>query len=132
MLQPLRSPFHSGLDSVFILYTHYPDFKDCVQAIKAGAFDYLQKEASHRSLLQSCAAGLEEKRDWTDDADAAFVQNSWSDLVEKHGEKWIAVSGGRVIAVHGHLQGLYGQLREDYPQAKPYIIRLERESVLSV
>ncbi|MEP6669392.1 MAG: response regulator [Chthoniobacter sp.] len=123
----LQSPFFPGLKTVFIMYTAFPSYRDCVAAIKAGVFDYVSKleSDSFDHLAKSCREGLEEKRGWTGDSDANFVRNNWNSLLEKYGENWIAVTDAEVIFSADSLSGLYSELRSRYPLAKPYIIRLE-------
>jgi DNA-binding NtrC family response regulator len=123
-MRQLQSPHHMGLDSVFIIYTGHPDYKECVAAIKAGAYGYILKP-HHDELLRTCREGLKEQQGWATDDDAEFVRANWNQLFEKYGESWIAVRGREIIANASTLSEIYAHLNEHSPQARPYVVHLE-------
>lgn len=133
-LRPLQSPYHSGLRVVFIIYTAHNSYRDCVKAIRLGAYDYIGKneEGSINLLVQSCIDGLRERREWASDPDYEFVQQNWSNLVNKYGESWIAIRAGEVVANSESLKELNAELRSKHPQARPYVVRLKRSVIEQV
>ena len=130
----MRSLQFPGLDTVFIVYTAYPSYSNCVATVKAGGYDYISKTEDDAigHLIRACREGLSDKREWAGSPDAEFVRAHWSQLLEKYGEVWIAVRGQEVITNAEKLSDLYRELGEKFPRAKPYVVRLERKSAAIV
>ncbi len=131
-LHPMRSPYHTGLDTIFIIYTAWETFPDCVKAIKQGAYDYICKNEDNSidHLIRACVEGLKEKTQWAAEPDYEFVQKNWEKLLKQFGEQWIAVRGREIIAHSQSLSDLYNDIRKRFPQAKPFIVHLEKEPAL--
>lgn len=126
----LKSPFHLGLHTALIIYTAYPAYRQCVEAMRLGAYDYISKleDNAIAVLIESCKKATVEIKEWAEDRDHVYVQDNQDKLFAEYGERWIAVRGQEVICSSEDLTHLYEDLRRNFPQARPYIVHLESPS----
>jgi DNA-binding NtrC family response regulator len=92
---------------VVIVLTAHASIPNCVKAMRAGAWDYLEKNPDDRrkaydNLFQSIKEGCEFRREQKDlgtpDPNASWVGENLGKLMEEHGGKYIAVYDQEVIA----------------------------------
>lgn len=86
-----------------LVLTALPSLEDCIQLMRAGAWDYVPKLGSIDQIAQRLVetfrrAALERP---AADPDALYVEENFAKLADEHADQWIAVGAGRFLGSAG-------------------------------
>ncbi len=128
-----------------IVLTGHATFQDCVEAIKAGAYEYIDKNDSERDCFNTLIATCRKVLGIEKDPFADWVQQNGRTLREKFGGKYVCLLppeiatqaglslpevGGEAILANSNLQTIRTRML-DNPELRwivPRIIRIPRSS----
>jgi DNA-binding NtrC family response regulator len=128
--------------SIVIVATAYASYPDCVEAIKAGAWDYLEKDTPdqrHLStrLIASLTAALKHRtanpERGTRNPDDVWVKTNLKKLMRKYPGKLVAVVFSEVVDCDDSYAALSARLRKRFALISPVIVSipdLRRENAL--
>jgi len=128
----------TGKSPITIVLTAYPSIPNCVAAMRAGAWDYLEKVPAnggdpYDNLLASLAAAYEFRREHPDagksDPEAKWVHAHIAELMRDYGGKVIAVLDGKVVDSDTSYGALQDRLCIRYPLASPLTISIPDTTV---
>lgn len=118
---------------VTIVITAWPKFPVCVEAMRLGAWDYLEKQPMDggdffENLINSLEAAWEYRRKFPDAGrmhpDMAWAEEHFGELAEEYPGKYVAVLDKEVIDSDDDYGGLMIRLTNKYPLVSPSIIAL--------
>lgn len=118
---------------ITIVLTAYASIPNCVAAMRAGAWDYLEKTPEdgsdpYENLLKSIKAAYNErlKNPYRDRVhpDAKWVQEHMDELMQKFGGKVVAVLDRTVVDSDSDYQALTERLSKKFQTAKPVMISI--------
>jgi DNA-binding NtrC family response regulator len=130
-LEVLRSL--TGKSPITIVLTAYPSIPTCVEAMRAGAWDYLEKNPAgmgdpYENLLRSLRAGYQNKIQHPEasrtDPDTQWIQQHLADLLAKHPGETIAVLDQKVVDHDTDFAALMDRVEKEYQLAKPLVVTL--------
>ena len=119
--------------AIVIVLTGYPDIPNCVEAIREGAWDYLEKNPADRSdpydrllgsLEKACDARLKRPERGVSNPDMEWVNQNLSRLIRKYPGKVVAVLYQRVVDVDKSVGTLTQRVRTAFPFARPTVISI--------
>lgn len=107
-----------------IIYTAYPSYETCVNAMRSGAWDYIDKNSvdSMNKLLQSVKEGLERRYSSETGPDTSWLETHLPEFKKKYGDRFIALIGEEVVASGVIIDNLKEEMKEKYPDKKPYYL----------
>ncbi len=122
-LETLR---HWNPSSVAVVFTAYPSFRNCVEAMRYGAWDYIDKNntfieykddngrsiPSVQMLLRSVKEGLEHRFSSEAGPNSLWLQEHLPELVEKYSGKMVAFIGEEVIGAGDSKEELQNTINE--------------------
>jgi len=122
-----------GKSPITIVLTAYPSIPNCVEAMRAGAWDYLEKvpadgSDAYENLLNSleaaCRKRMEQPETGRPSRDAKWVHEHLGELTRDYGGKVIAVLDQKVVdhdASYGELQK---RVKQRFPVAQPTLVSI--------
>lgn len=120
---------------ITIVLTAYPLFPTCVAAMRAGAWDYLEKDPADgsdayenllNSLREACDTRLAAKSRM--DPDSRWAQEHLGELMLRYPGKLVAVLDGRVVGEDVSYGDLVNRVKEMFPVARPTIVSVPNPS----
>jgi DNA-binding NtrC family response regulator len=118
---------------ITIVLTAYPSIPNCVAAMRAGVWDYLEKAPHDGSdpydaLLRSIEEGCRQRRDQPDlgrpDPNAQWVHENLESLMEAYPGQVVAILYGEVVE-HGPTYGeVLDRLKGKFPLVRPYVFSI--------
>ncbi|MFO8009060.1 MAG: response regulator [Candidatus Brocadiia bacterium] len=126
---------------VTIVLTAYPSVRNCVEAMRAGAWDYLEKtpqdggdayENLLRSLEAACRQRLEDSEAGGSRADARWVHEHLGELTEQYAGQVVAVLDGKVVDHGDGYEGVVSRVKEEYPLARPTVVSIPETDVEAI
>lgn len=111
-LRIVRQVLNWSASAIPIIYTAHPSYPDCVRAMRLGAWDYIEKNAtdSLQTVLASARQGLEEKLS-RPSADERWFQENLQELQDKFGGEVVAVIDGQVVDHAGSYERLMERVK---------------------
>lgn len=125
--------FNLGLSCIKIVFTIEDDIRNCVQCLKAGAFDYIVKNSkqkkynAYKLLKESMRLGLDERLKEKEDTFLVWVNKNNKELTGQYGGKYIAVIDGIVVGSDNNYNRLKDDVNEKYPFFQPRFINIPLE-----
>ena len=126
---------------VTIVLTAYPSIPNCVAAMRAGAWDYLEKvpgdgsdpyENLLRSLQEAYRERLEHPEARRSNPDSKWVQQNLGELMGQHAGEVIAVLDQKVVDHDKDYGRLLERIKGMYPVARPTIVSLPDTKVEAI
>jgi len=126
---------------VTIVLTAHPKIPVCVESMRAGAWDYLEKDPedgsdAYENLLASirdaCRHRLENADAGRASADTRWVHKNIGELMEKHPGEVVAVLNQQVVAHDASFAELAKRVKREFPLAKPAMIAIPDTEVDAV
>jgi DNA-binding response OmpR family regulator len=113
-----------------IALTALPSLEECIEYMRAGAWDYIGKSRSIDQIAQRLVADFERAAEENPpvDRDAQYVRENFVRLANSHPNQWIAVGEGRFLATAPS----YPELEQDVariPVADPKFWRMPPEVI---
>jgi len=130
-----------GKSPITIVLTAYPKIPNCVEAMRAGAWDYLEKEPAdgsdaYENLLASleaaCRTRMENPESGRSPEDAKWVQEHLGDLMRDYAGKVIAVLDQKVVDSDANYGKLRDRVKKAYPVAQPTIVSIPDTEVEAI
>jgi DNA-binding NtrC family response regulator len=131
----------AGKSPITIVLTAYPSIPNSVEAMRAGAWDYLEKVPAdggdaYENLLRSLRQAYEYRRanpeaGWSN-PDSTWVRQQFAELVREFAGEMVAVVDRQVVDHDKSYRTLLDRVREKYPLARPTIVSLPDTSVEAV
>ncbi|MGD0999663.1 MAG: response regulator [Candidatus Brocadiia bacterium] len=121
----------TGKSPITIVLTAYPSIPNCVAAMRAGAWDYLEKtpadgsdpyEILLNSVSQACRERLARPEAGRVNPDATWVKDHYEELTAKYAGKIVAVLDGKVVDEDENYGKLAERVKRDYPVAVPTLV----------
>lgn len=115
---------------IVIVLTAYPNISSCKIAMKAGAYDYLDKNDPdvYSKLLKSIDEGLKE-RGTPEEYDARkWFDEHFNEVVSKYKGKRIAIYNKEIIASADTVEGIHEILKLSFPRIKPFLVYIPKET----
>jgi len=118
---------------VGIAITAYPTIPNCVEAMRAGAWDYIEKNPTDgadpyarllESLQKACEYRLKNPHRAVANPDSEWVHEHLSELLEKYPGKLVAVLYERVVDFDTNFSKLSSRIESKFPLAKPTIVSI--------
>jgi len=115
--------------SVAIVYTAYDSLDDCVMVMRAGAWDYIDKNESRsiRKLVTSIKDALEMRFSKTEGPNSKWLEEHLPSLTRNYGGKWTAFVDSQPVDSGGNLQELKSRVASKYLGRSHYILYIPRE-----
>ena len=126
---------------ITIVLTAYPSIPNCVDAMRAGAWDYLEKvpadgsdayENLLRSLAEACRFRAEHPEAGRSNPDAKWVHEHFGELLDQYGGEVIAVLDGKVVDHDKDYRALRRRVAERYAVARPMLVSVPDTQVEAV
>jgi len=126
---------------ITIVLTAYPSVPNCVASLRAGAWDYLEKQPDdgsdpYENLLRSIQAACEYRHAHPEagrtNPDSTWVGEHLGELLEHYGGKIVAVLDGKVVDAAETYGELEQRVNAKYPVARPTLISLPDPTVETV
>ena len=126
---------------ITIVLTAYPSIPNCVEAMRAGAWDYLEKVPAdggdpYDNLLQSlsdaCRFRAEHPQAGRSNPDAKWVHEHFAELLDQHAGEVIAVLDGKVVDHDKDYGALRRRVAERYPLARPMLVSVPDTEVEAI
>jgi DNA-binding NtrC family response regulator len=121
------------MSPVTIVMTAWPKFPGCVEAMRFGAWDYLEKQPADGSsffdnLLESISAACKH-RTWRCEGgrvhpDMAWCEDNYEKLARLHAGKYVAVLDRMIVDSDSDYQAMAVRLRDKFPAAVPAVLML--------
>lgn len=130
-----------GKSHITIVLTAYPLIPNCVAAMRAGAWDYLEKvpaggSDAYENLLASleaaCRTRMENPESGRSPEDAKWVQEHLGDLMRDYAGKVIAVLDQEVVASDVNYGKLRDRVKKAYPVAEPTLVSIPDTEVEAI
>jgi len=118
---------------ITIVVTAYPTFRTCVESIRAGAWDYIEKCAAdgtdpYSSVLASIRRACADRPSYLDfhrsNPETLWVQQHLSSLLEQYAGEVIAVLDDVVVDHDVDYAALAARLDKRFPHARPSMVSL--------
>jgi DNA-binding NtrC family response regulator len=131
----------SGQSPITIVLTAYPSIPNCVEAMRAGAWDYLEKvpadgsdayENLLRSLADACRFRAERPEHGLANPDAKWVHEHFAELLDEYGGEVIAVLYGKVVDHDKDYRALRRRVAQEYAVARPMLVSVPDTKVEAV
>ena len=115
------------------MLTAFPTIPNCVQAMRAGAWDYIEKNpADHSdpyeqllaSLHSACEYRLKNPQRAETNPDSNWVHEHLPELMEKYPGQLVAVLYEKVVDSDPKFGRLSKRLKEKFPLARPTIVSI--------
>jgi DNA-binding NtrC family response regulator len=123
----------TGKSPITIVLTAYPSIPTCVEAMRAGTWDYLEKNPAgmsdpYENLLRSLQEGYKNKIEHPEagkvDPDTQWIQQHLADLLAKHPGETIAVLDQKLVDHDTDFAALMDRVEKEYQLAKPVVVTL--------
>jgi len=130
-----------GKSPITIVLTAYPKIPNCVEAMRAGAWDYLEKEPADgsdayenllASLKKACQRRLDNPESGRSPEDAKWVQEHLGDLMRDYAGKVVAVLDQKVVGSDTSYGKLRDRVKKAYPVAEPTIVSIPDTEVEAI
>jgi DNA-binding NtrC family response regulator len=128
----------SGKSSVAIVFTHVPEISNCVEAMKAGAWDYIEKKtridrADHYKRLRDSIHKAYERfkknpERGIPNPDSEWVHKNFNYLMKKYPGKLVAVLYEKEIDSDIGFAELAKRVESKFPLARPTIVSIPEPS----
>jgi len=129
IIKSISSIFRTSNPGILpIIYTAYPSYETCVEAMRQGAWDYIDKnsEDSINKVLKSIKEGLERRFSSETGPDSHWLEQHQSELKKNYPDKFVALIDGEIIDGHENLDELKEKMKKKYPDKKPYYLWIPR------
>lgn len=119
--------------SIVIVVTGFSSYPDCVEAIKAGAWDYLEKDTPDQQdlstrLIASLTAALKYRvanpDRGTHNPDDVWVKTNLKKLMRKYPGKLVAVAFSEVVDCDDSYAALSARVRKRFALISPVIVSI--------
>jgi DNA-binding NtrC family response regulator len=126
---------------ITIVLTAYPRIPNCVQAMRAGAWDYIEKTPEdgsdpYENLLKSIREACERRREQPETGKAAgdtrWVHENIGKLIEQYPGQVVAVLDQKVVDSDKSLAALSNRIREKYPLARPSLVSIPDKNAKAI
>jgi len=126
---------------ITIVLTAYPSIPNCVESMRAGAWDYIEKmpedesdpyEKLLASLHGACQFRLEHPEAGRSNPDSTWVRQHLDELVRDHGGEVVAVLDRQVVDHDKSYGALMERMKEKFPLARPTIVSIPDMSIEAV
>lgn len=116
---------------ITIVLTAYPTFPNCVAAMRAGAWDYLEKmrqdgkdpyDALLESITEALAARAKNPELGKPNPDSVWINEHLEELMTKYPGEVVAVLDQKVVGHNASYDALDQELGKQFPYAKPAMI----------
>lgn len=123
--------------AITIVITAYPSIPNCVEAMKAGAWDYIEKapadgadpyERLSESLTKAYEYRLRNPQRAVTSPDSEWVHEHLDELIRKYPGKLVAVLYERVVDSDTSFAELSKRIQSIFPLAKPTIVSIPDDS----
>lgn len=118
---------------ITIVLTAYPSIPNCVESMRAGAWDYLEKIPEdggdpYDNLLSSLKMAVCERLAKPEagryNPDAKWIHEHMADLMEKYPGRVVAVLDGQVAGEGESFDEVAKRVKQEHPVAQPTIISI--------
>jgi DNA-binding NtrC family response regulator len=125
--------FFANKLTIAIVITGFPSIPNCVEAMRAGAWDYIEKNPMDGSdpferLLDSIRNACEYRRKnpqrGVPNPDVEWVHKHFDELAKEYPNKLIAVLFEKVVDSDVNFGALSKRMESKYPLAKPTIVSI--------
>ncbi len=120
------------LPSLKIVLTALSSIENCIKSLKAGAFDYIDKNSlqydPYERLKKAMREGLTSRLLEPENPFLEWEKKNLSQLIKKYGGKFIAVLAEEVVDADENQQALKERLKENYPFFKAKILEIPIKS----
>jgi len=122
-----------GKSPITIVLTAYPSIPNCAEAMRAGAWDYLEKEPAdgsdaYENLLNSleaaCRKRMEQPESGRPPEDAQWVHQHLGKLTRDYGGEVIAVLDQKVVDHDASYAKLLKRVKQQFPVAQPTLVSI--------
>ncbi|MCX7050000.1 MAG: response regulator [Candidatus Sumerlaeota bacterium] len=119
-----------GKTPITIVLTAHPSSHNCVESMRAGAWDYLEKDTEDgsdpyenliKSLREACRAKKENPEDGRYNPDSAWITRNIDILMKEYPGKLVAVLDQTIVDQDTDYNQLVTRLEQRYPLAHPVI-----------
>ena len=126
---------------ITIVLTAYPSISNCVESMRAGAWDYIEKvpedesdpyETLLRSVRQACEVRMAHPHAGRINPDSTWVRHHIGELMEEYGGEVVAVLDGKVVDHDAMYGALIDRVNERYPVTPPTIVSIPDPKVDAV
>jgi len=122
---------------VAIVITAYPSIPNCVEAMRAGAWDYIEKNPTDgsdpfdhllESIREACEYRLKNPQRQLTNPDSEWAQKHLIELMERYAGRLVAVLYERVVDSDISFAELSKRIQSTFPLAKPTIVSIPDSS----
>jgi len=122
-----------GKSPITIVLTAFPSIPNCVEAMRAGAWDYLEKvpadgsdayENLLKSLEAACRRRVEQPESGRSSQDAQWVQAHLGELMREYAGEAVAVLDQKVVDHDTSYTRLQKRLKQAFPVAQPTVVSI--------
>jgi DNA-binding NtrC family response regulator len=116
---------------VTIVITAYPTIPDCVEAMRAGAWDYLEKnrqdgrdpyDALVETIMSACKARLDRPQQGKPNPDAVWIRDNLDRLTKEYPGEFVAVLDQCVVGHDKDYARLVELFKGKFPLANPTVV----------
>jgi CheY-like chemotaxis protein len=123
--------FKLQLSCIKIVLTAHSSIQNCVKCLKAGAFDYIEKNSSdydpYEKLKSSMKQGLVERLKKPFDPFMRWLNKNLLEFIEKYSGEHIAVIDEMVVEHDLNYDSLMERVKKNYPFHHPSIAAVPRK-----
>ncbi len=119
--------------AVAVMYTAYPDLRQCVEVMRCGAWDYIDKgklEKEKRNsiiqLIESIEEGLE-RRFTESGPTSSWLEQKLPELVEEYRGQYVAFVDQIPVDSDHSLGELRKRMRKEHVDAEPFYLLVPKE-----
>jgi DNA-binding NtrC family response regulator len=123
--------------AITIVLTGYPSYENCVEAIRAGAWDYIPKtedeqdayEMLFRSITKACQYRSGSRGRGKANPDDAWVKANLDELLQSYPGKHVAVLYEKVVDSDESYEELVNRLSKKYRLVRPTVVSVPKSGV---
>ncbi len=123
----------TGKSPITIVLTAHPKIRDCVESMRAGAWDYLEKNPDDGSdgydnLLQSirraCRLRAEHRETGPSVGDTRWINENIDELMQKYPGEVVGILDQEVVGHNASFADLAKRMKKEFPYAQPAMVSI--------
>lgn len=115
--------------AIAIVFTAYASIEDCVQAMRFGAWDYIEKNQAQslKKLVGSIKEGLNKRFSTTEGPDSNWLEENLPNLAEDYGGEWVAFVDTQQVDNDKNLHKLKQRVVPKFVDKVPYFLYIPKK-----